>query len=83
MRRRRRRVRILIAPILFTLCVAAPASAEFLLNELLYDPPGADGDLEFVELILAGAESLGTSGLLLEFCNGSTPGDWRLLWAGE
>jgi len=60
-----------------------PARAGLLLNEVLYDPEGADGDLEFVELIAAGAESLVLAELRLEFCNGSTPGAWALLWSGS
>ncbi len=79
---RPRRVRAVLAHVLVITFTAFSASAEFLLNEVLYDPPGADGDLEFVELMLAGAESLDTAGLRLEFCNGSAPGEWRTLWSG-
>lgn len=60
-----------------------PARAGLLLNEVLYDPEGADGDGEFVELIAAGPESLALAGLRLEFCNGANPGAWELLWSGE
>jgi len=60
-----------------------PARAGLLLNEVLYDPEGADGDGEFVELIATGPESLALAGLRLEFCNGATPGAWELLWSGE
>lgn len=60
-----------------------PAHAGLLLNEVLYDPEGADGDAEFVELIAAGPDSLALAGLRLEFCNGANPGAWELLWSGE
>ena len=60
-----------------------PARAGLLLNEVLYDPDGADGDLEFVELIAAGPDSLALGEVRLEFCNGSTPGAWALLWTGS
>lgn len=59
-----------------------PARAGLLLNEVLYDPEGADGDLEFVELIAAGPESLVLADVRLEFCNGATPGAWARLWTG-
>ncbi|MBN2170967.1 MAG: hypothetical protein JW819_06590 [Candidatus Krumholzibacteriota bacterium] len=63
--------------------VLAPlAASQVLLNELLYDPPGADSGREFVELIApAGAADL--AGLRLEFCNGAAPGEWVTLWEGE
>ncbi|MBM4116489.1 hypothetical protein FJ251_01925 [bacterium] len=60
-----------------------PARAGLVLNEVLYDPEGTDGDGEFVELFAAGAESLALAPVRLEFCNGANPGAWELLWSGE
>jgi hypothetical protein len=67
---------------LLWLLLDEPARAGLLLNEVLYDPEGADGDLEFVELIAAGADSVVLEEVRLEFCNGAAPGAWTLLWAG-
>jgi hypothetical protein len=53
-----------------------------LLNEVLYDPPGADGGHEFVELVSRRDRAQGLAGLRLEFCNGARPGEWLLLWEG-
>ncbi len=64
-------------------CAAGAAAGELLLNEVLYDPPGADGDAEFVELIAVGPGAASLEGLALEFCNGSNPGEWTTLWSGE
>jgi len=70
------------APHATAMPAAAPAAATpVLLNELLYDPPGADGGFEFVELIAPG-EAADLAGLRLEFCNGAAPGEWVVLWEG-
>jgi len=77
---------IVCAGLLFSaLCAPEPALAagEIILNELLYDPEGADGGREFVELISLTAEARSLAGLRLEFCNGSVPGEWDLLWEGQ
>ncbi|MBC8367900.1 hypothetical protein H8E52_10855 [bacterium] len=60
----------------------APAVADIIINEVLYDPEGADTGYEFVELIAVG-EVLSLDGLVLEFCNGADPGNWDLLWSAE
>ena len=80
-----RRLLLVAAFCLYLLWVilASQARAGLLLNEVLYDPPGADGDGEFVELIAAGDDSVRLADVRLEFCNGATPGDWELLWSGE
>lgn len=73
-----RPILIVVSALLFGI---AAARAELLLNEVLYDPPGADGDAEFVELFALGADTLDLDGIALDFCNGATPGDWRGLWS--
>jgi hypothetical protein len=72
---------VLLALTLAAACTGG-ARAELLLNEILYDPPGADGDAEFVELIAVGVDASFLEGLTLEFCNGSRPGEWETLWTG-
>ena len=62
--------------------LTAPAVAEILINEVLYDPDGADTGYEFVELIATG-EAQSLDGLVLEFCNGAEPGSWSALWVAE
>ncbi len=64
------------------LLAAAPAGAAILINEALYDPEGPDTGFEFVEL-MALDEDASLDGLRLEFCNGSEPGEWRILWTGQ
>ncbi|MFN8177445.1 MAG: hypothetical protein U0167_05935 [bacterium] len=56
---------------------------DVLLNEILYDPEGADGGYEYVELVAApGAASDGSlAGWVVETGNGST-GEWRVAWTG-
>ncbi len=74
--------RILLALIFLGACTIGVTAAELVLNEVLYDPPGADGDGEFVELIAVGTGDALLDGLKLEFCNGSSPGEWETLWSG-
>ena len=56
---------------------------DVLLNEVLYDPVGADGGYEFVELVAApGApQDASLAGWILETGNGST-GQWTVAWTG-
>ncbi len=65
---------------------AAPASEPpaILLNEVLYDPDGADGGLEFVELVarVGGDPAASLEGWVLETGNGAQPGDWTVAWVG-
>ncbi|HMB71440.1 MAG TPA: hypothetical protein VKU85_19180, partial [bacterium] len=55
------------------------------LNEVYYDPAGADGGYEFVEIVVAegAATPLPLAGWRLETGNGATPGQWRLAWEGD
>lgn len=56
---------------------------QIVLNEVLYDPDGADGGYEFVELAAApgSAADASLAGWVLETGNGST-GVWRVAWTG-
>ncbi len=65
-----------------SLLAARPGIADPLLNEVLYDPPGADGGAEFVELLNTGAVTLDLAGLRLEFANGAAAPVWERRWEG-
>lgn len=55
------------------------------INEVLYDPAGADAGLEYVELAAAaGADTTASlAGWVLETANGSAPGEWTVEWVGS
>ncbi len=72
--------RILCLALAAMACVT-PAAGNIIINEVLYDPAGADTGFEFVELI-APDEGMSLDGVALEFCNGSEPGAWSILWRG-
>jgi hypothetical protein len=52
------------------------------INEVLYDPPGADTGQEFVELYNPTEEPLSLEGFSLESGNGANPNDWTVEWTG-
>lgn len=60
----------------------AGAWASLRLNEVLYDPDGADGGREFVELHNGGAAPVGLAGLRLQFANGAVGEVWEGRWTG-
>lgn len=66
----------------FILVGAAAHGATVCINEVLYDPIGADGGHEFVELYNAGNAVVRLEGWLLEAGNGARPDDWRTVWRG-
>jgi hypothetical protein len=51
------------------------------LNEVFYDPTGADAGQEYVELHNAGAHALVLDGVVLEAGNGARPGAWDVQWS--
>jgi len=53
-----------------------------LINEVLYDPPGKDAGLEFVELLNVSDLAVSLGGWQLETGNGSGEGKWTLEWSG-
>jgi len=61
---------------------ALPAGA-VCINEVLYDPAGADAGREWVELHHAGTQPVDLAGWRLEAGNGARPGDWRAQWEGR
>jgi hypothetical protein len=52
------------------------------LNEVFYDPAGADAGFQFVELINRSAAVVALAGWRLEASDGAEPGRWRALWTG-
>jgi len=64
------------------LLIPVAAAAGLRLNEVHYDPPGADGGHEFVELINAGASPAPLAGVTLEFANGAVGAVWSVRWTG-
>mgnify|MGYP001060057141 CR=1 FL=1 len=72
-----------LAVLLGLLAGATPARASVVLNEVLYDPEGADGGREFVELFNAGPELIVLTDFRLEFANGAElPAVWSVRWRG-
>lgn len=66
--------------------VASTACADIILNEVLYDPDGADEGREFVELWNPDSLAAPLDGLALETSDGARPGTWTVVWranAGE
>ena len=83
--RETRRVWISIVALLSLFVVAhAPrtARADLLLNEVFYDPAGADERREFVELWSPDSIPLPLDGLTLEAGDGARPGVWDVIWRG-
>lgn len=61
---------------------AVSARADLLLNEILYDPAGADEGHEFVELWNPDSTALPLEGLTIEAGDGARPGNWEVVWRG-
>ncbi len=61
---------------------AVSARADLLLNEVLYDPAGADEGHEFVELWNPDSAALSLDGLTIEAGDGARPGSWDVIWRG-
>jgi hypothetical protein len=61
---------------------AVSARADLLLNEVLYDPAGADEGHEFVELWNPDSTALPLDGLAIEAGDGARPGSWDVIWRG-
>jgi len=66
---------------LSALCCGS-ARADLILNEVLYDPAGADEGHEFVELWNPDSVALPLDGLTIEAGDGARPGSWEVIWRG-
>jgi hypothetical protein len=73
---------VCLAPLCWFSAVPSPASAAVVINEVLYDPDGADTGLEFVEIVNCGDVVVLMSGWTLETGNGANQDDWTIEWIG-
>ncbi len=62
---------------------ATAGQAALVINELLYDPEGADAGKEFVEIMNTGPYAVTLDGVVLEAGDGARPADWDLIWTGS
>jgi len=72
---------VLFGALLFAL--ASTARADLILNEVLYDPDGADDGREFVELWNPDSVAASLAGVALETSDGARPGAWTVLWRAD
>ncbi len=68
--------------VLAALAAPAPARADLLLNEVLYDPDGPDEGLEFVELWNPDSSAISLDGVSIESGDGARPGSWTAIYEG-
>jgi hypothetical protein len=71
----------LAAPV-STILRPAPARADLLLNEVLYDPDGPDDGFEFVELWNPDSTAVSLEGIAVEAGDGARPGSWTPVYIG-
>jgi hypothetical protein len=71
-----------LLPLCGALLLCSPCPARVVLNEVLYDPTGADGGAEFVELFNGGTAPVDLDGWRLDFANGAVGPDWATRWRG-
>jgi hypothetical protein len=71
----------LVVP-LSTFLLPARASADLLLNEVLYDPDGPDEGFEFVELWNPDSAALSLEGIEIEAGDGARPDTWTPVYGG-
>jgi hypothetical protein len=68
--------------VLTLLLAAAAAAGVPVLNEVCYDPAGADAGGEYVEFYHGGPDTISLAGARLEFANGAEGVVWRAQWTG-
>lgn len=61
---------------------ANPDSTAVVINEVLYDPAGADSGFEFVELYNPTEQPVQLSGFIIETGNGAEVNSWKIGWTG-
>lgn len=69
--------------VLVLLSLTGVARGDVVLNEVLYDPAGADGGHEFVELHNTGVSSIDLTDWRLQFANGAVGDVWSTRWIGR
>jgi len=70
------------AAFLCSISVACPARADLVLNEVLYDPAGADEGMEFVELWNGDDVPRPLAGIAIEAGDGAHPEAWVVIHRG-
>jgi len=71
-----------IAAFLCSISFACPAHADLVLNEILYDPAGADDGMEFVELWNPDDVPRPLAGITIEAGDGANPDAWVVIHRG-
>jgi len=69
-----------LALVPLALAVSGASAQAPVINEVYYDPEGADAGQEFVELYNAGPQPVSLSGVRLEFANGADGPVWQTRW---
>ena len=69
-----------LALVPLALTVSGASAQAPVINEVYYDPEGADAGHEFVELYNAGPQSVSLIGVRLEFANGADGPVWQTRW---
>ncbi len=59
------------------------ARSRIVINEILYDPKGADDGYEFVEIVNISEMPICLEGWFIESGNGNYPDRWRVEWVGS
>jgi hypothetical protein len=72
----------LVVAVLTAPTFAPPAGADLVLNEVLYDPAGADEGFEFVELWNPDSTRQSLDGIVIEAGDGARPGLWTVIYQG-
>jgi len=79
-------VYFLVVAVVYSLALASvlvsAARGDVVLNEVLYDPDGADEGHEFVELWNPDSVAAPLHDVTLEACDGARPGSWTVVWRG-
>ncbi|HET9251688.1 MAG TPA: lamin tail domain-containing protein [Candidatus Eisenbacteria bacterium] len=77
---------VLVLAVVYSLALASwlasAARGDLVLNEILYDPDGADEGREFVELWNPDTAAVSLENVTLEACDGARPGSWSVVWRG-
>lgn len=73
---------VLLSFLIAGVFAAAPARADLVLNEVLYDPAGPDEDGEFVELWNPDQVARALAGVAIEVADGAKPDVWTVLYRG-
>ncbi|HKQ18237.1 MAG TPA: FlgD immunoglobulin-like domain containing protein [Candidatus Eisenbacteria bacterium] len=69
--------------LLYVISLACPARADLVLNEVLYDPAGADEGMEFVELWNGDDLPRALAGIAIEAGDGAHPEAWVVIHRGQ